>query len=422
MDKERELNKEEKDQLLAEILNSQLDKDKSKGKEPPAREIKGSLVPEKREPQKESKVPEEEPEPSREVKQPKRAPRKKKKFKLWMLILGLVIVTIAVFCATVILHIGKELYGIDKSEEAVTITIPSGSNTAEIGEILKEQGIIQYPQLFRLISKMQGADALYREGSHDVKANMPYETIIAELQKESVRDTVDVTFKEGLTMAECAKLLEESGVCGADAFIEAYNKDSGYNFEKLVTENELRTFRLEGCVFPDTYRFYKEAEPAQVVEKIKSNFAEKVNPNMIGRMNDVGMAFQDVITLASIVQLESGISNEMKNVAGVFLNRLNNSEEFPRLESDPTKKYLGRTEGVGGVTVTQEMVDAYDTYVGKGLPPGPVCNPGIAAIEAVLYPVESDYYFFCSNLDTREFFYAKTIKEHEANLRKAGLM
>lgn len=420
MDKERELNKDEKDRLVAEILNSQKADRAKKDKKPP---VKGESAEPEAGGQDAATVKAEEEEytSTKEPKPGRKPPRKKKKFKIWMLILGLAIVTVAVFCATVILHIGKELYGIDKSEEPITITIPSGANTADIGEILKENGIIQYPELFRLISKMQGADALYKEGSHDVKANMPYETIIVELQKESVRDTVDVTFKEGLTMGECAKLLEESGVCGADAFIEAFNSDSGYNFEQLVTENDLRTFRLEGCVFPDTYRFYKDAEPVQVVQKIKSNFAEKVNPNMIGRMNDVGMSFQEVITLASIVQLESGVSSEMKNVAGVFLNRLNSSE-YPRLESDPTKKYLTRTEGVGGLTVTQEMSDAYDTYVGEGLPPGPVCNPGIDAIEAVLYPVESDYYFFCSNLDTREFFYAKTLSEHEANLKKAGLV
>ena len=111
----------------------------------------------------------------------------------------------------------------------------------------------------------------------------------------------------------------------------------------------------------------------------------------------------------------------MKMVASVFHNRLNNPDEFPLLQSDPTTNYAEEVIEPNLEIPSQSMCDAYDTYVGGGLPPGAICNPGIEAIEAVLYPRDTDYFFFCSNLETGEFFYAETLAEHEANLVTAGL-
>lgn len=123
-----------------------------------------------------------------------------------------------------------------------------------------------------------------------------------------------------------------------------------------------------------------------------------------------------------MVQAESSNISDMKKVASVFLNRLNNSEEYPRLESDPTRKYVEDVIKPNIDIPNQEMFNAYDTYKGEGLPPGPICNPGLDAISAVLYPEDTDYYFFCADLETGEVFYAKTLEEHQENLVKAHLM
>ena len=134
------------------------------------------------------------------------------------------------------------------------------------------------------------------------------------------------------------------------------------------------------------------------------------------------MELEEVLTLASIVQAEAANTKDMKNVASVFYNRLNNPNEYPLLQSDPTTNYVEEVIIPYSQVQTEKINIAYDTYKGAGLTPGPICNPGLDAINAVLYPAETDYYYFCSNLETGEFFYAETLEEHEQNLVTAGLV
>jgi UPF0755 protein len=138
-------------------------------------------------------------------------------------------------------------------------------------------------------------------------------------------------------------------------------------------------------------------------------------------MEDMGLTLDETITFASIVQAEAGNVRDMKNVASVFWNRLNSADEFPLLQSDPTTKYVNNVIMPNIDLQADEMFRAYNTYEGAGLPPGAICNPGLDAITAVLYPAETDYYFFCANIDTDEVYYAETLDEHEENLIIAGL-
>ena len=146
---------------------------------------------------------------------------------------------------------------------------------------------------------------------------------------------------------------------------------------------------------------------------------------MYDKMQEQNLSLNQVITLASMVQAESANKEQMRMVASVFLNRFNNSLDFPKMQSDPTKKYVNEVIKsnikMSSYDLYQKVFDSYDTYVGVGLPPGPICNPGIDAIEAVLDPADTDYYFFCHNIKTREIYSAKTNDEHEKNLKAAGL-
>ncbi|MBZ4669766.1 MAG: putative periplasmic solute-binding protein [Oscillospiraceae bacterium] len=354
----------------------------------------------------------------------KRKKKKKRSYKklYFILLLAIFIVGISSFAAIYIIRIGKDAFGIDQPSNPVEINIPKGSTTADIAQILQENGIIEEPLIFRLFSKLKHADSLYKEGNHTLRPDMSYDVIVEELQKESQRDTVDITFPEGITLIECAKLLEKNEVCKADDFIYAFNSASfGYDFESQVTNSKLKFYKMEGYFFPDTYKFYKNSEPQIVAKKIYANFAEKVNNNLMGRMKELNITLDETITLASIVQAEAPVSYDMKNVASVFWNRLRNKDKFPLLQSDPTTKYVNEVIKPNIEVENEEMYIAYDTYQGPGLPPGAICNPGLDAIEAVLYPNDTDYFYFCANLETKECFYAKTLNEHEQNLVKAGL-
>lgn len=358
--------------------------------------------------------------------------KRKKKKKTFLLVLAAVIIVAAAIISTVIISIGKDFLGIrggeidttnDISDSLVEIQIPQGATGQTITQILKDNEIIKYSLVFRVYIKFQNPENI-TAGKHLLSNKMSYEMILDELQKSAINEQteVSVTFPEGYNLIQCAQLLEKNEVCNADEFIKAFNSyHYGFNFEDKIEESSMKLFKMEGYLFPDTYIFYKNSEVNSVCYKIFSNFAEKVNRNDLGRMSELGLTLDQTITLASIVQAEAGIEREMKNVASVFLNRLKNSEEYPKLQSDPTKKYAREVVKPNLGDKSEELVTAYNTYLSDGLPPGAICNPGYTAIKAVLYSSDTDYYFFCSNLDTQEFFYARTNAEHEKNLKQAGL-
>lgn len=358
----------------------------------------------------------------------KEKPRRRKQghgHLIFGLLLSAVIISVSILAAVFILTSAKELLGIDKSDRQAVIDIPLNSSTADIAEILCNEGIITDVNLFRAFSKFKGADGTYIAGSHVLSPKMTYNDIIEVLQEEieSKRDTADVVFPEGITLYEAAQRLEEKNVCNAEEFIEVFNSSKfGFDFEEMVKVSSLKFYKMEGYFFPDTYQFYVEEDPMIVAKKIYKNFDARITPDYYGRMRDLEMELEEVLTLASIVQAEASNTRDMKKVASVFYNRLNNPDEYPLLQSDPTTNYVEDVIMPNIEYKSEKIFEAYDTYRGAGLPPGPICNPGLDAINAVLYPAETDYYYFCSNLETGEFYYAETLEEHERNLVEAGLV
>lgn len=339
------------------------------------------------------------------------------------LLLIIIIVALSVLIAMIGITVGKDMLGFGDSSNTITINIPEGASTSEIAQILEDEGIIKYSKVFLFIAKLRSSDGQMYPGDVELSANMSYEAILKRLSTmREEKPTVRLTFVEGITIYEAAQMLEENGVCDADEFIYTFNNTVyGYDFEDMVTTNKLEFYKMEGYLYPDTYEFYLDDSAFNVAKKFKAEFASSVNYNMLDRVEQLGYTLDEVITLASIVQMEAGDPSEMKTVASVFINRLNNPMEYPRLQSDTTDNYVDKVIKPNSSIDYQEMYDAYDTYIGTGLPPGAICNPGLDAINAVLYSDDTDYYYFCSNLDTREFYYAKTLTEHNENLKLAGL-
>ena len=354
-------------------------------------------------------------------------PRKKKKGAgrlVFALIMVTLVISVAVLSAAFVITVSTEILGLSRSNEAREIEIPENSGTEAIADILESEGIIEKPFIFRIFSRLKGADGTYMAGIHSLNPNMTYSDVIEALQKEpeNVREFVTLTFPEGIRLIDAAAELEEAGVCNAQDFIRAFNSTKvGFEFEEMIKPSTMKFYKMEGYFFPDTYEFYLEEDPKAVVRKVFKNFDHRVTPDYYGRMKDIGLSLEEVITLASIVQREAADPYDMKYVASVFLNRMHNSDEFPKLQSDPTRIYVEEVVSPNLEIYSGAICDAYDTYKSDGLPPGPICNPGIDAIEAVLYPRDTDYYYFCSNIDTGEFFFAETLEEHEENLEKAGL-
>ena len=363
--------------------------------------------------------------PLRNGQPPHKKKRKKKKQRNRLpgvLILTTFIFGLSIVLSMVIIGYGKDMLGIGKSDRTQLMVVPEGATTDDIANMLKNEGIIKSPKAFKLFSRLRKADGLYIPGEHFVRPNMAYETIIKELTSEQVEEqgeTVEVTFPEGITLMDAAKKLEENNICSADDFIFYFNS-GGYGFEfeeKLPLNTSLKFQRMEGYVFPDTYFFYEGMDPEQVCQKIYLNFDSKMTPERYARMEELGYSLDQIITFASIVQKEAATQDVMIKVASVFWNRLEDPEMFNGLlQSDTTTNYAEDVIKPNMEVLDMTIANSYDTYKSAGLPPGAICNPGLAAIDAVLEKFESDDYFFVANINTKITYFAKTNEEHEANV------
>ena len=363
--------------------------------------------------------------------EPKSKNRKKKKSKpakvnnsiFGGLIIISVILTASILLAYGGIKMGMEYLGIGKNSNNITFNIPEGSTSDDVIRLLQENDIITQPKLFSIIMRMK--DKTFYPGDITLKPSMSYSAIIDALSvnRES-RDTVSITFPEGIRLSEAAKLLEDNKVCAKKDFIFEFNKNQGFYFENLLEDSDLTFYKMEGFFFPDTYDFYLEDDAYNVARIIKERFAEKFTASMESTMKQNGFSLNELITLASMVQREAGTKKDMPIVASVFINRLDNPSVFPSLESDATSNYISQIikKEAGTNLSIKHFTDSYDTYHCKGLPAGAICNPGIDAIKAVLNPEETKYYYFCNNLDTGKAYYAETLKQHEKNLVKAGLV
>ncbi|WP_431602414.1 endolytic transglycosylase MltG [Ruminococcus albus] len=330
--------------------------------------------------------------------------------------------TVSLLLAVAGLTLGMEYYGIGKDDNEIAFNIPEGSTNEQIADLLVENGIIKNKKLFIYTLKIMKPATIY-PGDIKLQPSQPYSDIIEELEKQrETYETVTVTFTEGEYLVDIAKKLEDNNVCKAEDFLFEFNRDMGYKFEGYLTENKNVFYSREGYLFPDTYEFYVNDTAYNICRILRDHYDSKINEAMYKKMNDRGLTLNETITLASIVQLEAANVDEMPRVASVFLNRMKDSDTFPMLQSDTTYNYINKV--IKPNTKNDDLVlhyaEYYDTYAIDGLPAGPICNPGMDAINAVLNPEKTDYYYFCNDIETGETFYAETLDEHEKNLVKAG--
>ena len=320
----------------------------------------------------------------------------------------------------------NDMLAIGKEKVTVTVEIPKNATTEQIADILNGAGVIRDVNFFQVYSKLTKADGHYSNGSYKIDTNMDYEAIINNLQSNLNRvDTIKITFKEGVNALEMAALLEKNGVCTAKEVLSVINSndfDKDYEMLRAITNQKDRYYKLEGYLFPDTYEFYKDEDPKQVVAKLISNCNKKLTKQIRSKAADQNMTVDQMLTLASMIQAEAADKEDMYKVSSVFHNRLNSSGtgDLLRLRSDPTTYYPYRTKASVPSDIRETYKSKYDTYTIKGLPAGPICNPGAEAIDAALNPASTKYYYFCHDKDGKAY-YAATNAQHEANLRKAGL-
>ena len=239
--------------------------------------------------------------------------------------------------------------------------------------------------------------------------------------------TVKVTFPEGFTVVQIAEKLEENEVCSAEEFIALtqgdYYKTLEYRFISHIDEEKAskRAFVLEGYIFPDTYEFYKGESAERALSRFLQNTESKLTDEYYLKAEELGYSMDDIITMASIILKEVGNIEDMKKVSSVLYNRIN-SPDYGRLQCDCGKRYIRNylTESPYLAETAEHYTPLYDTYECKGLSVGAICNPGVTAIEAALYPDDTDYFFFVTDEDWNCFF-SKTYAEHKKHCDRIGL-
>ena len=298
-------------------------------------------------------------------------------------------------------------------ETGIKVEIPTGSDTGKIAEILKDAGVIKRPFVFKFISKFNGYDGRYKSGKHIVAKGLEYKEIMEILCDNPV--TTTVTIIEGKNLKQIAQILSEKKLVDQETFLEACNsEDFDYKFLEDIPD---RKNKLEGYLFPDTYFFDPTGDPKAIIQKFLDNFNLKFKEDFYSRAEELNMTVDEIIILASIIEMETASPEERAIVSSVFHNRLkSNNPELKKLQSCATVQYvLYDTQNKMKETITDEdtkIEHPYNSYLHEGLPPGPICSPGLASIEAALYPdEESEYLYFVAKGDGTHHF-SKTLEEH----------
>ncbi len=327
------------------------------------------------------------------------------------------IIVIAAVLSIFPIMVAKDAFALGKKSVTADITITDTTELRDISAELKKDGIINFPFAFELFANITKNTEKFKTGTFSLNSEMDYLWICSVLKsKQSNKETVWVTIPEGFEIRETFARLEEKGVCKADDLYKAMQESEfDYPFLKNLPKRENR---LEGYLFPDTYEFYKNETPENVIKKMLANFALKFDESMEASAKEMGMSIDEVVILASIVEREAANDNERENVASVFLNRLDSSN-LPYLQSCATVQYILK-ERKAVLSIADTKIDSkYNTYKYKGLPVGPIAAPGKASIDAVLANPKTDYYFFCVSGDGKTNVFAKTLAEHEQNIKNS---
>lgn len=359
-----------------------------------------------------------------------------KKHTLRRVILVLLLVLVLAAGAVALLF-RREITGGGASGQTVTVTVDQGSGVAAIARNLKQAGVIRFPRLFRWYVGRQGAASKLQYGTFELEQGASYDDLIQALSVYVAAESTRLTFPEGTTAIAIAQQMEKAGLCTAEEFLTEANEGdfSEYRFWQYVPSDEEapgRFMKCEGYLFPDTYEFLNDGTVHDYVATFYARFDQMITDEIYASLEEQGMTLHQLITLASFVQEEAG-NDQDSNVAQVFRNRLAEGSPYPRLESnvssyiqsDEDNNYLWNWVAPwygGWDAIPQEIIDAYDTYSRSGLPAGPVSNPGLEAIRAALNPQPDeeakDAYFFVTDL-TGHYYYAKTLAEHQANVKTA---
>lgn len=327
-----------------------------------------------------------------------------------MYVIGVIGVSILLACIGWIA--ANDVLALNKPEKEVVFTISSDDTFNDVVNRLEDEGLIEYKLLFKLFATFTHGKDKVTMGTYTLNTDMDYRALLSGMSiYSSSRAEVTITIPEGYTLAQIFQLLEDNGVSTVEDLNEAAaNHDYAFSFLQDIPLGEAT--RLEGFLYPDTYNFYTPHDPVYAINKMLVNFDAKYTEELRQQVADSGYTIQEILTIASMIERETD-GSDRGTIASVIYNRLNNPNAgtVGYLQIDATLAYIN-----GGKVPTaadKEIDSPYNTYKYKGLPPGPIANPGLEAIKAALEPEDTNYFYYTLGDDEKHHFF-KTYEEMQS--------
>lgn len=300
------------------------------------------------------------------------------------------------------------------SAESEIVVVPYGHGASQIARLLAERGLIRSASAFRLWTVCTSISGRLRAGEYSIS----YDMSVPQIADKMVRGLVvlhPLTIPEGYNVTQIAALLQQRGFADSVRFVAALEDAAGAGVLPAAfasSQPALVRYPLEGYLFPDTYHLYRGITEAELVRVMVGRFRASFTEAFAERARELNMTPAQVVTLASVIEREARVPEERAIISGVFHNRLRRGM---KLDADPTVRYA-MPDPTQPITSRELAIDSpYNTYVYAGLPPGPICSPGRASIEAALYPAQVDYLYFVARPDGTHAF-SRTYAEHLRNV------
>lgn len=320
-------------------------------------------------------------------------------------------------------YIWNGMQPVEPAGPAVTFTIEKGMGSAEIADLLEHNGIIRKSLFLKGYLKWSKEGSLFKAGTYTASPGDTYDDLITRLNQGDVVKTemVNFTIPEGYTAEQVAAKLAAAWNQDAAVFLGLLNSGAGLTEADVlgIPQDQKLRHRLEGYLFPETYELAKDSTPQEIVEAMLEQLTKKLDtiPDWRQELKERGISLHKLLTVASLVEREVVVDAERPLVAGIIYNRL---KEGQKLEIDATVQYLLDKQKARLYNKDLKVDSPYNTYKYAGLPPGPISNPGLASIQAALEPKASDYFYYVTKKDgTQGHLFAKTYKEHLANIEKS---
>ena len=311
--------------------------------------------------------------------------------------------------------VSNDINGNEEYKTEYNLYISDGDTQYDVSQRLYSNGIVANDSLWSNWMDRHYPDYEYCAGEFLLTNDMSYEEIAQKLQNPDVsHKSVSVCIPEGYNVFDIATALVENGICSGNDFLEACRSkdDYDYSFISEIPESDTIAYELEGFLFPATYDFEENMDAGEVVDEMLAAFADRVTDSWRSYCSENDITLYELVTLASVVEKETLGEGVAQNIASVFINRLNSSH---KLQSDVTIDYGNALRANG---FDDSVVTSYNTYKCSALPSGPICNPGVANIDAVVNHTDTDYFYFFSYNNGADFYFTDDYSDFSKNWEK----